>query len=87
VISNGLENLSISMGFPFVNYHFPGDGKIFQVPWFVSLGYLATGYLAWIVATFIAILALFRVAQRRATIALSDPHMHRQNNSQFDTKC
>jgi hypothetical protein len=49
------------------------------VPWFVSLGYLATGYLAWIVATFIAILALFRVAQRRATIALSDPQQHGQN--------
>jgi uncharacterized membrane protein len=50
-ISNILENLSIQTGFPFGHYHYTGDGKIFQVPWFIGPAYLATGYLAWIVAT------------------------------------
>ena len=51
VISNILENLSIATGFPFGHYHYTGGGKIFQVPWFIGLAYLATGYLAWVVAT------------------------------------
>jgi uncharacterized membrane protein len=51
VVSNVLENLSIATGFPFGNYHYTGDGKIFEVPWFIGPAYLATGYLAWIVAT------------------------------------
>ncbi|MFD7156140.1 carotenoid biosynthesis protein [Kribbella sp. NPDC059898] len=51
VISNALENLSIQTGFPFGHYHYTGGGKIFQVPWFIGPAYLATGYLAWIVAT------------------------------------
>jgi len=51
VISNILENLSIATGFPFGHYHYTGDGKIFQVPWFIGPAYLATGYLAWVVAT------------------------------------
>ena len=51
IISNILENVSIQTGFPFGHYHYTGDGKIFQVPWFIGPAYLATGYLAWIVAT------------------------------------
>jgi putative membrane protein len=51
VISNILENLSIQTGFPFGHYHYTGDGKIFEVPWFIGPAYLATGYLAWVVAT------------------------------------
>ncbi|MDT7724602.1 MAG: hypothetical protein QOI21_1178 [Actinomycetota bacterium] len=51
VISNILENLSIQTGFPFGHYHYTGDGKIFQVPWFIGPAYLATGYLAWMIAT------------------------------------
>lgn len=51
VISNVLENLSIQSGFPFGHYHYNLYGNIFQVPWFIGLAYLATGYLAWIVAT------------------------------------
>jgi putative membrane protein len=51
VISNILENLSIQTGFPFGHYHYTGAGKIFQVPWFIGPAYLATGYLAWVVAT------------------------------------
>lgn len=51
VISNVLENLSIQTGFPFGHYHYTGGGKIFEVPWFIGPAYLATGYLAWIVAT------------------------------------
>ena len=51
LISNILENLSIQTGFPFGHYHYTGGGKIFQVPWFIGPAYLATGYLAWVVAT------------------------------------
>jgi putative membrane protein len=51
VISNVLENLSIQTGFPFGHYHYTGSGKIFEVPWFIGPSYLATGYLAWVVAT------------------------------------
>ncbi|KJK44003.1 hypothetical protein UK23_31130 [Lentzea aerocolonigenes] len=51
VISNVMENLSIETGFPFGHYHYTGAGKIFEVPWFVGPAYLATGYLAWVVAT------------------------------------
>ena len=51
VISNILENLSIQTGFPFGHYHYTSGGKIFQVPWFIGPAYLATGYLAWVVAT------------------------------------
>jgi uncharacterized membrane protein len=51
VISNILENLSIRTGFPFGHYHYTGGGKIFEVPWFIGPSYLATGYLAWVVAT------------------------------------
>jgi uncharacterized membrane protein len=51
VISNVTENLSIQTGFPFGHYHYTGGGKIFQVPWVIGVAYLATGYLAWIVAT------------------------------------
>jgi uncharacterized membrane protein len=51
VISNILENLSIQTGFPFGHYHYTGGGKIFLVPWFIGPAYIATGYLAWVVAT------------------------------------
>jgi putative membrane protein len=51
VISNILENLSIRTGVPFGHYHYTGGGKIFLVPWFIGPAYLATGYLAWVVAT------------------------------------
>jgi uncharacterized membrane protein len=51
VISNIMENLSIRTGFPFGHYHYTGGGKIFLVPWFIGPAYLATGYLAWVVAT------------------------------------
>lgn len=51
MISNILENLSIQTGFPFGHYHYTGGDKIFQVPWFIGPAYLATGYLAWVVAT------------------------------------
>lgn len=51
VISNALENLSIRTGFPFGHYHYTAEGKIFEVPWYIGPAYLATGYLAWVVAT------------------------------------
>lgn len=51
VISNAMENLSIYTGFPFGDYHYTGGGKIFEVPWFIGPAYLATGYLAWVLAT------------------------------------
>jgi uncharacterized membrane protein len=51
LVSNILENLSISTGFPFGHYHYTDGGKIFQVPWFIGIAYASTGYLAWIVGT------------------------------------
>jgi putative membrane protein len=51
VVSNIMENLSIATGFPFGHYHYTGGGKIFEVPWFIGIAYMSTGYLAWIVGT------------------------------------
>jgi putative membrane protein len=52
-ISLLLENLSIITGFPFGHYHYTGDGTFLYVPWYIGPGYLATGYLAWVVATIV----------------------------------
>jgi uncharacterized membrane protein len=52
VISNIMENLSISTGFPFGNYHY-SQGNIpfiFQVPITIGLAYFVYGYIAWAVA-------------------------------------
>ena len=53
VISLLLENLSIVTGFPFGHYHYTGAGTFLYVPWYIGPGYLATGYLAWVVATIV----------------------------------
>jgi len=51
IISNAIENLSISTGFPFGHYHYtPGTPFLFQVPIIVGLAYFAYGYLAWTIA-------------------------------------
>jgi uncharacterized membrane protein len=50
VVSNVLENLSISTGFPFGNYHYTGGLKLFQVPIFIGPAYFANAYLAWMLA-------------------------------------
>jgi uncharacterized membrane protein len=60
-ISLLLENLSILTGFPFGHYHYTGEGTFGLVPWYIGPGYLATGYLAWVVAT-----AVFADVQRHA---------------------
>ncbi|GAA4080121.1 carotenoid biosynthesis protein [Nonomuraea soli] len=51
VVSNALENLSILTGFPFGVYHYTMDPQVFLVPVFIGPAYVATGYLAWNVAT------------------------------------
>ncbi len=51
VVSNILENLSILTGFPFGNYHYTQDPKLFLVPLWIGPFYVATGYLAWTIAT------------------------------------
>ncbi len=51
IVSHALENLSISTGFPFGNYHYSqGLAFLFQVPIVIGIAYFAYGYLAWMVA-------------------------------------
>src|SRR5947209_4731408 len=50
VVSNVLENLSISTGFPFGHYQYTGGLKLLQVPIFIGPAYFATAYLAWMLA-------------------------------------
>ncbi|MCK2218686.1 carotenoid biosynthesis protein [Actinomadura sp. ATCC 31491] len=51
VVSNALENLSISTGFPFGHYHYTQGPQLLQVPLMIGPAYAVTGYLAWTVAT------------------------------------
>lgn len=51
VVINALENLSILTGFPFGDYHYTLGLQLFLVPVLVGPSYVATGYLAWTVAT------------------------------------
>ncbi|MGP3960902.1 carotenoid biosynthesis protein [Nonomuraea sp. 3N208] len=51
LVSNILENLSILTGFPFGNYHYTQGPQLFLVPVMIGPAYVATGYLAWTVAT------------------------------------
>ncbi|MEV6868419.1 carotenoid biosynthesis protein [Streptosporangium subroseum] len=51
LVSNTLENLSILTGFPFGNYHYTVGPQLFLVPVMIGPAYVATGYLAWTVAT------------------------------------
>ncbi len=55
VVSNVMENLSISTGFPFGDYHYSQGGLpfLFQVPFVIGIAYFAYGYLAWILANII----------------------------------
>ncbi len=68
VVSNAMENLSISTGFPFGNYHYSSGGLPFlwQVPLVIGIAYFVYGYLAWIVAK--VLLGAFK--QRAHTILL-----------------
>jgi uncharacterized membrane protein len=50
VVSNAFENLSIVTGFPFGNYHYTGDLKLFHVPIFIGPIYFGLGYLSWLTA-------------------------------------
>jgi uncharacterized membrane protein len=52
VVSNILENTSILTGFPFGHYHYTDllGPKLFLVPLLIGPAYVATGYLAWVLA-------------------------------------
>src|ERR1700682_2717165 len=52
VVSNILENLSILTGFPFGHYYYTDllGPKLFLVPLLIGPAYVATGYLAWVLA-------------------------------------
>src|ERR1700682_1219614 len=52
VVSNILENTSILTGFPFGHYHYTDllGTTLFLVPLLISPAYVATGYLAWVLA-------------------------------------
>lgn len=51
-ISNALENLSITTGFPFGWYHYSDalGPRIFHVPVVIGFAYFSVGYLAWTVS-------------------------------------
>jgi uncharacterized membrane protein len=51
VVSNTFENLSIVTGFPFGNYHYTGDLKLFHVPIFIGPIYFGLGYISWLTAS------------------------------------
>ncbi|WP_448006834.1 carotenoid biosynthesis protein [Agromyces bauzanensis] len=51
VVSNAIENLSVLTGFPFGNYHYTQGPFLFLVPYMIGPAYVATGYLAWTIAT------------------------------------
>lgn len=51
VVSNAFENLSVLTGFPFGNYHYTQGPFLFLVPYLIGPAYVATGYLAWTIAT------------------------------------
>jgi putative membrane protein len=52
VVSNILENTSILTGFPFGHYYYTDllGPKLFLVPLLIGPAYVATGYLAWVLA-------------------------------------
>jgi putative membrane protein len=52
VVSNILENTSILTGFPFGHYHYTDllGPKLLLVPLLIGPAYVATGYLAWVLA-------------------------------------
>lgn len=51
VVSNAFENLSIVTGFPFGDYHYTGDPKLFHVPIFIGPIYFGLGYISWLTAS------------------------------------
>jgi uncharacterized membrane protein len=53
VVSNFFENLSIETGFPFGDYHYNGDLKVFHVPVLVGPVYFGLGYISWLTASIV----------------------------------
>ena len=50
IVSNLFENLSVMYGFPFGYYYHTIGPKLFNVPYVVTLIYMALGYISWMVA-------------------------------------
>ncbi|MFC9911131.1 carotenoid biosynthesis protein [Streptomyces sp. NPDC127197] len=50
VVSNFFENLSVSTGFPFGQYHYTGHPQLIHVPIEIGPIYFGLGYLCWQVA-------------------------------------
>ena len=50
VVSNFFENLSISTGFPFGDYHYTGEPQLIHVPIQIGPIYFGLGYVCWLVA-------------------------------------
>ena len=70
-ISFTLENTSISMGFPFGNYHYTSAGPhIGRVPIIVGPIYFAMAYVSWTVANAVLDIADTRTISRRDPVAL-----------------
>jgi uncharacterized membrane protein len=65
VVSNTFENLSIITGFPFGDYHYTGDPKLFHVPIFIGPIYFGLGYISWLTAATVLDRADERLNRRR----------------------
>ncbi len=48
LVSNAFENLSVLTGFPFGDYYYTGEPKLFNVPILIGPSYVAFGYLSWL---------------------------------------
>ena len=64
-LSNLFENMSIMIGFPFGNYYYTGEYKLFLVPFAIGLIYFGLGYVCWTVANVILDQADTRLDWRR----------------------
>jgi uncharacterized membrane protein len=56
VISNLLENLSVTTGFPFGAFHHSEatGPRLFNIPWLATPTYMAMGYVSWTIAQVLA---------------------------------
>jgi uncharacterized membrane protein len=51
LVSNAFENLSVLTGFPFGDYYWTGDPKLFNVPILIGPVYFGLGYLSWVITS------------------------------------
>jgi putative membrane protein len=67
VVSNVVENVSITTGFPFGHYHYTGGPQLIHVPIAIGPIYFALGYVCWLVASTLLDAADTRLNARAGT--------------------